>query len=77
MLKDNKLKRDCLGEGIILSTVKTVFMNWYGDYETAITFDNQSTWKILKGYDTKDQAIKGHEEFKKMSIDELMSLKGL
>ena len=31
MLKDNKLKRDCLGEGIILSTVKVVFMNWYGE----------------------------------------------
>ena len=77
MLKDNKLKRDCLGEGIILSTIKVTFMAWYGEYEKAITFDNQETWKILKGYDTKEQAIKGHEEFKKMSIDELMSLKGL
>ena len=26
---------------------------------------------------TKEQAIKGHEEFKKMSIDELMSIQGL
>ena len=39
MLKDNKLKRDCLGEGIILSTIKVTFMAWYGEYETAITFD--------------------------------------
>ena len=77
MLKDNKLKRDCLGEGIILSTVKVYFMKLYGDYETAITFDNQKTWKILKGYNTEEEAIKGHEEFKKMSIDELMSIQGL
>lgn len=70
-------RRDTLKEGIILSTVRPVCLAWYGEYETAITFDNQKTWKILKGYDTEKEAVRGHEEFLKMSIDELMKLEDL
>lgn len=69
-----KLKRDKLGEGIILSTVKPGFMAWYGTYETAITFDDQANWEILKGYKTEEEAINGHENFKNMTIEELMNL---
>ena len=66
-----KLKRDILGEGVILSTVRPPFMAWFGKYETAITFDNQESWQILKGYETEEDAIKWHEEFKSKSIDEI------
>ena len=72
-----QIRRDFLEEGVILSTVKPVYMAWYGEYETAITFDNQKNWIILKGYNTENEAIKGHEEFLKMNIDELKNLEGL
>ena len=72
-----QIRRDFLEEGVILSTVKPVCMAWYGEYETAITFDNQKNWRILKGYNTEKEAIKGHEEFLKMNIDELKNLEGL
>ena len=48
-----------------------------GCYETAITFDNQKSWRILKGYETEVEAIKGHEKFKNMPIKELMYLEKL
>lgn len=70
-----KIRRNEIEEGVILSTVKPFAWAWYGKYETAVTFNNQETWKVLKGYDTEEEAIKGHEEFLKKSVDELASLK--
>lgn len=66
-----KLLRSKLSDGIILSTIKADFMAWYGPYETAITFDNQETWRILEGYGTLEEAKKGHEKYKNMSIEKL------
>lgn len=80
-MREHQLRRDTLGEflgeEVILSTVRPFAWAWYGEYETAVTFNGQGEWKILKGYDTKEEAIKGHEEFKNMTIDELMELEGL
>lgn len=81
MTNEHFIRRDTLGEflgkKVILSTVRPFAMAWYGKYETAVTFDGQGEWKILKGYNTKEDAIKGHKEFKSMTIDELMELRGL
>lgn len=76
-MKPWQIKRDYLEEGVVLSTARPVAFAWYGEYETAITFDNQESWKILKGYDTEEEAIEWHEKFKNMSIDELMDMRGL
>lgn len=70
-IASDQVLRDKLGEGIILSTVKPMFMAWYGPYETAITFDNQKSWRILEGYGTLEEAKKGHEKYKNMSIEKL------
>ena len=48
-----RLRRDILADGVILSTVKLLAFTYYGSYETAITFDNQKSWSILKGYKTE------------------------
>ena len=69
-----QIKRDVLSEGVVLSTVRPVALAWFGEYETAISFDNQKSWEILKGYEVEEEAIKGHEEFKKMSIEELRKI---
>lgn len=69
-----KLFRDKLQEGVILSTIRADFMAWYGEYETAITFDNQETWRILEGYNNIQDAENGHEKYKNMSVEELKNL---
>lgn len=68
-----KMKTE-LGEGIILSTVSVAFMNWYGDYETAITFDNQQTWRIIEGYESEEDAVEGHVKYENMTVEELKKL---
>lgn len=75
MLITNNVKRDELAPGVILSIVKVPFMNWFGDFETAITFDDEGSWHILKGYDSRKEAIIGHEYFKELSIEQLEKLK--
>ena len=72
-----RLRRDILADGVILLTVKLLSFTYYGSYETAITFDNQKSWSILKGYKTEVEAIKWHEKFKNMPIKELMYLEKL
>lgn len=55
--------------GLTLSTVKVPFAPWYGIYETALIKNGE--FFILKGYDTLEEAISGHEKFTKMSEKEL------
>lgn len=47
---------------------------WYGKYETAISIDGE-LWNIAEGYETLEEAIKGHNRFAKMSREELMNYK--
>lgn len=63
------------GDGIIISTVAIHAMNWYGDYETAVSFNDGDSWRIAEGYDTLDEALDGHEKYKVMSYSELRDLK--
>lgn len=64
-----------LCEGVILSTVSVEFINWYGDYETAITFDNQQTWRIIEGYKSEEDAVEGHMKYENMSIGRLKNIR--
>lgn len=64
-----------LGKGIILSTVSVPFMNWYGDYETAISFDDMSTWRIIEGYENEEDAVEGHMKYENMPIGKLRKIK--
>lgn len=58
--------------GIVISTVRPYCLAWYGNFETAINFGDG--WRIVEGYSSKKQAIKGHEKYKKMSVDELAKI---
>ena len=60
---------------MVISTIEpSPLMAWYGRYETAISIDH-SFWRIAKGYDTLEDAIKGHARFSSMSKEELMEYK--
>lgn len=62
-------------DDVIISTIEPrPFMAWYGRYETAISIDH-SFWRIAKGYNTLEDAIKGHARFSSMSKEELMEYK--
>ena len=61
-------------DNVVISTVKPHFMAWYGEYETAISIDHKF-WKIARGYNTLEEAIKGHARFSSMSKEELMNYK--
>ena len=62
-------------DGVVVSTIESSpLVAWYGRYETAISIDH-SFWRIAKGYDTLEEAIKGHARFSSMSKEELMNYK--
>ena len=69
----NQISRTIKEDGTIISTIKPVYMAWFGEYETAISFDNQKTWNIAEGYDTKEEAEKGHDKYANMSTEQLLS----
>ena len=58
-------------DGYIVSTVKPTFMAWYGKYETAITLEGLDCWRIAEGYETEEEARRGHEKYVNMSTDEI------
>ena len=58
-------------DGYIISTVEPIFMAWYGKYETAIGLEGGSGWRIAEGYETEEEAIKGHEKYVAMSEEEI------
>ena len=58
-------------DGYIISTVEPIFMAWYGKYETAIGLEGGSGWRIAEGYETEEEAIKGHEKYVAMSEKEI------
>ena len=57
-------------DGYIISTVKS-YDNRYGVYETAIALKDLEYWKIVEGYETEEEAIKGHEKYVAMSDEEI------
>lgn len=73
----NELKLRGVNEDYILSTIKVRFMNWYGAYETGITIIDSGKWKIVKAYDTEEEAIKGHKDFMSMSLYDLDHLESI
>ena len=58
------------------STIKVPCLSWYGKYETAISIDG-SGFRLYKGYDSKEEALKGHEELTKMTKEEILGLSSL
>ena len=62
-------------DGVVISTIESSpLVAWYGRYETAISIDH-TFWRIAKGYNTLEEAIKGHARFSSMSKEELMEYK--
>ena len=62
-------------DDVVVSTVESSpLIAWYGRYETAISIDHKF-WKIARGYNTLEEAIKGHARFSSMSKEELMEYK--
>ena len=66
----NRIRLTKREDGYIISTVKS-YDNWYGAYETAIGLKDLEHWKIVEGYETEKEAIKGHEKYVNMSADEI------
>ena len=58
-------------DGYIVSTVKPMFMAWYGKYETAVMINEDLGWRIAEGYETEEEARRGHEKYVNMSTDEI------
>ena len=58
-------------DGYIVSTIEPPFMAWYGKYETAIRLEGGFNWRIAEGYETEEEARKGHEKYVNMSVDEI------
>ena len=62
-------------DDVVVSTVESsALIAWYGRYETAISIDHEF-WRIARGYNTLEEAIKGHARFSSMSKEELMNYK--
>ena len=64
--------REYRKDNVFISTVKVAFLKWHGEYETAVSIDNKPL-RILEGYDTEEEAIKGHNKYKNMSKEELIN----
>lgn len=60
-------------DGFIVSTIRSLD-NWYGKYETAITYKGYYVWKIAEGYNTEKEAIKGHKKYVNMTADEINNI---
>lgn len=72
-----KIAREIRKDGTIISTIKS-YDEWYGKYETAVSFEfEQTAWKILEGYPSKEEALKGHKRYCNMSTNELEKIEGI
>jgi hypothetical protein len=66
----NRLKYTKRKDGFIVSTIISLD-NRYGRYETAIRLEGLEHWKIAEGYNTEEEAIKGHEKYSNMREEEI------
>ena len=70
----NRLRYTKREDGYILSTISS-YDNWYGRYETAIRLEGIETWRIVEGYNTKEEALKGHEKYSDMPVEVISKIK--
>ena len=70
----NRIRLTKREDGYIISPVKS-YDNWYGVYETAIRLEGLDYWNIAEGYETEEEAIKGHEKYVAMSEEEICRIK--
>ena len=70
----NRIRLTKRKDGYIISTVKS-YDNWHGAYETAIRLEGLDYWNIAEGYETEEEAIKGHEKYVAMSEEEICRIK--
>ena len=66
----NRMRLTEREDGYIISTVKS-YDNRYGAYETTIGLKDLEYWKVVEGYETEEEAIKGHEKYIAMSEEEI------
>ena len=59
-------------EGIEISTVMPRFA-LHGEYETEISIDGRNCG-IVEGYDSEEEALKGHSKYVKMTKEEILKL---
>lgn len=69
----NRLKYTKREDGFIVSTISSLD-NWYGKYETAVMLEGLDQWRIAEGYNTEEEALKGHEKYCNMSKEEINSI---
>lgn len=67
----NRLKLTKREDGYTFSTIRSL-VNWYGAYETAIIHNGNI--RIAEGYDTEEEALKGHEKYVNMTADEIAKI---
>ena len=66
----NRIRLTKREDGYIISTVKS-YDNCYGTYETAIMLEGLDYWNIVEGYETEEEAIKGHAKYEAMTEEEI------
>lgn len=67
------VRRTKRSDGYIISTVEPYALAWYGRYETALV-KSENDVRIIEGYSTRKEAIKGHEKYCNMTTEELEGL---
>ena len=67
------LKLEEREDGVIISTIEAPFMNWHGKDEIAVSVGG-SPWNGCCGSDYKEEIIKKHEEYAKMTKEELIKI---
>lgn len=75
IMKDitNRLKYTKREDGYVVSTIISLD-NWYGKYETAIRLDGMWDWRIAEGYNSKEEALKGHEKYINMTEEDINNI---
>lgn len=68
-------RKERIEEGILISTIEAGYLELYGKYETAVSMDCWPDWKIAEGYETEEEALKGHERYSRMTKEELKGLR--
>ena len=68
-----RLKLEEREDGVVISTIKTPFLKWYGDYEIAISVDGLP-WHVCFGCETEEEVISKHEEYTEMAKDEITKI---
>lgn len=63
-------------DNIKISTIEVICLDWWGKYETALSIDGKP-WRVYKGYNDKESALKGHNEFINMTKDEILNMSSL